>query len=208
MLLLTLLINAALDHKAPQTYRSRSLASLHLCPASQLAFGRTRAKSGMPAVSTRLVQVSARCHLGAALNPQLSALHVKLCKLICNAAIQDWWWKARLGKCYYQLGMMREAEKQFLSALESEDMVTSVLELGKVCWSSLPNQCHAPHDSSNILAASFGQRLLCQLDAKPDVCSIHCSQQPTTTLCTQSSFPLCIVCSCKQHLVLTICGAY
>ena len=46
--------------------------------------------------------------------------------------MQDWWWKARLGKCYYQLGMLREAEKQFLSALKDADMVTTVLELSKV----------------------------------------------------------------------------
>ena len=30
---------------------------------------------------------------------------------------KDWWWKARLGKCYYQLGLFRDAEKQFLSSL-------------------------------------------------------------------------------------------
>lgn len=46
--------------------------------------------------------------------------------------VQDWWWKARLGKCYYQLGMLREAEKQFLSALKTADMVTTVLDLSKV----------------------------------------------------------------------------
>lgn len=36
-----------------------------------------------------------------------------------------------MGKCYYQLGMLREAEKQFLSALKAADMVTIVLELSK-----------------------------------------------------------------------------
>ena len=51
---------------------------------------------------------------------------------------QDWWWKARLGKCYYQLGMLREAEKQFLSALKTADMVTTVLELGKVALLATP----------------------------------------------------------------------
>ena len=25
----------------------------------------------------------------------------------------NWWWKARLGKCYYKMGMLRDAEKQF-----------------------------------------------------------------------------------------------
>lgn len=60
--------------------------------------------------------------------------------LFCNINVisafvgcpQDWWWKSRLGKCYYQLGMLRDAEKQFLSALKTSDMVTTVLELSKV----------------------------------------------------------------------------
>jgi len=30
----------------------------------------------------------------------------------------DWWWKSRLGRCYYQLGMLRDAESQFKSALK------------------------------------------------------------------------------------------
>ena len=31
---------------------------------------------------------------------------------------KDWWWKARLGKCYFQLGLFRDAEKQFKSSLK------------------------------------------------------------------------------------------
>ena len=45
---------------------------------------------------------------------------------------KDWWWKARLGKCYYQLGLYREAERQFKSALKQQSMVASFLELAKV----------------------------------------------------------------------------
>lgn len=45
---------------------------------------------------------------------------------------KDWWWKARLGKCYYQLGMYRDAERQFKSALKHENMVVATLELCKV----------------------------------------------------------------------------
>ncbi|GAB5356894.1 hypothetical protein AAMO2058_000327600 [Amorphochlora amoebiformis] len=45
---------------------------------------------------------------------------------------KDPWWKARLGKCYYQLGMYREAEKQFLSCLKMQQMVETYLELAKV----------------------------------------------------------------------------
>jgi tetratricopeptide repeat protein 8 len=48
------------------------------------------------------------------------------------ADYKDWWWKARLGKCYYQLGLFRDAEKQFESSLRSQPMVVTVLELGKV----------------------------------------------------------------------------
>jgi tetratricopeptide repeat protein 8 len=44
----------------------------------------------------------------------------------------DWWWKARLAKCYYQLGLYRDAEKQFRSALKQSDQVVCLLELGKV----------------------------------------------------------------------------
>ncbi|KAG2493544.1 hypothetical protein HYH03_008358 [Edaphochlamys debaryana] len=43
---------------------------------------------------------------------------LELCALATQAAeYQDWWWKARLGKCYYQLGLLRDAERQFKSAL-------------------------------------------------------------------------------------------
>lgn len=48
------------------------------------------------------------------------------------AEFKDWWWKARLGKCYYQLGMHRDAEKQFKSALKHTDMVVVYLEMCKV----------------------------------------------------------------------------
>mgnify|MGYP001048108895 CR=1 FL=1 len=45
---------------------------------------------------------------------------------------QDWWWKARLGKCYFQLGLFRDAQKQFESSIKMQDMVPTHLELGKV----------------------------------------------------------------------------
>lgn len=41
----------------------------------------------------------------------------------CN--FEDWWWKARLGKAYYQLGLLRDAEKQLASALKAQ--VTTVV---------------------------------------------------------------------------------
>lgn len=56
---------------------------------------------------------------------------------ICAEATQEhefknWWWKARLGKCYLKLGMLRDAEKQFRSSLKSQPIVTTYLELVNV----------------------------------------------------------------------------
>ena len=44
----------------------------------------------------------------------------------------DWWWLARLGKAYYQLGVFRDAERQFKASLSQRMMTETVLELGKV----------------------------------------------------------------------------
>ncbi|XP_043929794.1 tetratricopeptide repeat protein 8 [Protopterus annectens] len=49
-----------------------------------------------------------------------------------HAQFKDWWWKVQLGKCYYRLGMYREAEKQYKSALKQQDMVDIFLYLTKV----------------------------------------------------------------------------
>jgi tetratricopeptide (TPR) repeat protein len=58
---------------------------------------------------------------------------LELCSLATTACdYKDWWWKARLGKCYYQLGLQREAAEQFASVLRSDDMIVAVLELCKV----------------------------------------------------------------------------
>lgn len=45
---------------------------------------------------------------------------------------KDWWWKVQLGKCYHRLGMYRDAERQFKSALKQETIVDTMLYLGKV----------------------------------------------------------------------------
>ncbi len=39
-----------------------------------------------------------------------------LCTVVVD--FKDWWWKAQIGKCYYKLGLYREAEKQFISSLK------------------------------------------------------------------------------------------
>ncbi|OMJ89326.1 hypothetical protein SteCoe_8529 [Stentor coeruleus] len=45
---------------------------------------------------------------------------------------KDWWWKARLGKAYFQLGLFRDSQKQFESSLKIEDMIPTHIELAKV----------------------------------------------------------------------------
>ena len=56
--------------------------------------------------------------------PHLS--HFRHRRTLCTHA------QARLGKAYYQLGMLRDAEKQFLSSLKQQEMVLTYLELAKV----------------------------------------------------------------------------
>ncbi|XP_076816931.1 tetratricopeptide repeat protein 8-like [Clavelina lepadiformis] len=48
------------------------------------------------------------------------------------AQYKDWWWKLQVGKCYHRLGMFREAERQYKSALKQQVMLDTVLLLGKV----------------------------------------------------------------------------
>lgn len=59
---------------------------------------------------------------------------LELASLATKAAqFKDWWWKVQLGKCYYRLGLFRDAEKQFKSALNDQPMVETYLYLAKVC---------------------------------------------------------------------------
>lgn len=48
------------------------------------------------------------------------------------AGYNDWWWKARIGKCQFKMGMIKDAEKQFISAIKNQDMIVLHLELVKV----------------------------------------------------------------------------
>jgi tetratricopeptide repeat protein 8 len=58
---------------------------------------------------------------------------LELCALATQGNdFHDWWWKARLGKCYYQLGLLRDAERQFASSLKNQEMITTVQELCKI----------------------------------------------------------------------------
>eukprot|EP00128_Syssomonas_multiformis_P018116 Colp12_sorted_trinity150504_noHs@13675 len=45
---------------------------------------------------------------------------------------KDWWWKLQLGKCYYRLGLLRDAEKQYKSSLKDQEMSITYRMLGKL----------------------------------------------------------------------------
>eukprot|EP00727_Mastigamoeba_balamuthi_P014340 m51a1_g9530 putative tetratricopeptide repeat protein 8-like isoform x2 (553) ;mRNA; f:775481-777656 len=45
---------------------------------------------------------------------------------------KDWWWKAQTGKCFFRLGLLRDAERHFTSSLRDQDMVSTQLWLAKV----------------------------------------------------------------------------
>eukprot|EP00052_Salpingoeca_macrocollata_P015276 m.121642 g.121642 ORF g.121642 m.121642 type:complete len:499 (+) comp19633_c1_seq2:60-1556(+) len=45
---------------------------------------------------------------------------------------KDWWWKAMLGLCYMRLGLLREAERQLLSAQKEQPTILTALLLAKV----------------------------------------------------------------------------
>ncbi|WIA20159.1 hypothetical protein OEZ85_006009 [Tetradesmus obliquus] len=49
-----------------------------------------------------------------------------------EAGFADWWWKERLGKAYYQLGLLRDAEKQLASAAKNQDMLVLTHQLAKI----------------------------------------------------------------------------
>jgi tetratricopeptide repeat protein 8 len=49
-----------------------------------------------------------------------------------QANYKDWWWKARIGKCQFKMGMIKDAEKQFISSLQHNSMIATHIELCKV----------------------------------------------------------------------------
>ena len=45
---------------------------------------------------------------------------------------EDWYWKVQMGRCYFRLGMFRDSEKMFKSALKQQEMIDTFLLLAKV----------------------------------------------------------------------------
>lgn len=49
-----------------------------------------------------------------------------------SSKYEDWFWKFQVGKCYYRLGMLRDSEKMFKSALKQQEMIDVFLHLSRV----------------------------------------------------------------------------
>lgn len=45
---------------------------------------------------------------------------------------KDWYWKVAMGKCYYVLGLTRDAEQQFRSALKEYKHIETLLRLIRI----------------------------------------------------------------------------
>uniref|UniRef100_A0A914KLS8 Tetratricopeptide repeat protein 8 n=2 Tax=Meloidogyne TaxID=189290 RepID=A0A914KLS8_MELIC len=69
-----------------------------------------------------------------------------------NDEEQDWFWPNQLGKCYYRMGMIRDAENQFLLSLQRCPMVETFVLLGK-CYRRLdqPLSCDIGDTERSLL---------------------------------------------------------
>ena len=48
------------------------------------------------------------------------------------AKTEDWWWKERLGKCYYQIGMYRDSEKHLITSYQQQPTINSYYLLSQI----------------------------------------------------------------------------
>ena len=107
-------------------------------------------------------------------NPKKAA---ELCAEATRASeFKDWWWKARLGKSYYRLGLYRLAEKQYKSSLKNRAMVSTTLELGKMYAHKLDEPNTALDLFRDALSNNFANDLniLRNMARLHDVCHRSC----------------------------------
>lgn len=76
-----------------------------------------------------------------------------------HARFQDWWWKLRLGMCYYRLGLLTEATKQFESSLALQHMTVTSLHLCK-CFLRLDQPLSAVNMFQRLSEQHPGAQLL------------------------------------------------
>uniref|UniRef100_A0A915NED7 Tetratricopeptide repeat protein 8 n=1 Tax=Meloidogyne floridensis TaxID=298350 RepID=A0A915NED7_9BILA len=114
-----------------------------------------------------------------------------------NDEEQDWFWPNQLGKCYYRMGMIRDAENQFLLSLQRCPMVET--DIGDTERSLLYYKLLLRQDASNVegiaclgahifyegrpeIALKFYRRILqmgvnsAELYANLALCCFYCQQ--------------------------------
>lgn len=45
---------------------------------------------------------------------------------------EDWWWKSRIAKCQFKMGMIKDAQRQLESSMKLQPMISTQLELVKI----------------------------------------------------------------------------
>jgi len=82
---------------------------------------------------------------------------------------KDWWWKARLGKAYYRLGLYRLAEKQYKSSMKNRAMVSTTLELGKMYAHKLDE----PNTALDLYRDALSNRFVNDLNILKNMARLH-----------------------------------
>ena len=87
---------------------------------------------------------------------------------------EDWWWHSRLGKCYYLLGLLRDAERELEESLKLEKHLETVMDLGKVYLRlDQPQKALAVYDDALEALPANGDLLLAMARVKDAVSGVN-----------------------------------
>ncbi|VDL72728.1 unnamed protein product [Nippostrongylus brasiliensis] len=88
------------------------------------------------------------------------------------ANYEDWYWKNQLGKCYLKLGLLQDAEKQFLSSLKNHRLPETHAYLAKLLGElAESNECYKKilNVQANNIEAIACIATNCFYDDKPEI---------------------------------------
>ncbi|KAL0232927.1 hypothetical protein GEMRC1_011674 [Eukaryota sp. GEM-RC1] len=95
---------------------------------------------------------------------------------LCNVFLEDstrkafkdeWFWSYKLGRCFYQLGLFKDAETRYLTSLRKQEMMTCLLDLSLVYL-----KLDVPNTALNLLN-SFSQRYSKSVPCLIQIARIH-----------------------------------
>ncbi|TKR64481.1 hypothetical protein L596_025004 [Steinernema carpocapsae] len=111
-----------------------------------------------------------------------------------TAEFNNWYWKNALGKCYYRLGMMKEAEQQFSSSLKNFQVVETFAYLAKIytridqpgkAISKYLEGLHAfPNDTTLLIGLARIQEGIGQVDESIETYSTVLKKEPNNVEAT------------------------